>query len=183
MTSKRWALFFGLASATVFSLPAAAEDSYWTPRPSLMFLAEFTGYEATYTSSHFYRATGEACSRSWADSCDVWIAETGGEVLDLRNMEAYVLWDNHYIVDYDVYYYDLEPRFCYGSGCEAGQWSSPDYEGVWGDYFVMRESGIDSHDYDEAMPLIRYDFVLRYVYGGYVYEWTKALEIWTDDAS
>jgi len=192
MNTQRLALSVSMVALFGIASSAFADSSTWTPAPYRLKLTRDgdTTYD-TYSAPDFYRDAGESCSRSWADSCDVWKADTGGELTDVLDIDAYVFWDNAYIVDWEVYYYDVGPQLCWGGGCEDGQWSSGvDYEWSyyipWG-YYGMYEYGDPSSargpfDYDAATPVVRFDFLLQYAYDGTIYEWTKAIEIWTDDS-
>jgi hypothetical protein len=187
MTPKHLSLSIAILGTFGLSVPAHAASSYWSPAPYRLWLTTLLG-DMEYDSTEFYQANDEECSRTWADSCNVWIAETSGEVDDVRAIEGYVYWNNRYIVDFEVHYYDLGPWMCSGKGCDAGQWSD-DVDWLydawtasgfygWGEWSAMSDRG--PFDYDEATPIVRVDFELEYAAGGYVYEWTQAIEIWTE---
>jgi hypothetical protein len=184
MAANRWAILMGLFGIFGMALPAQA--NMWSPQPYSMVLGGDGSY---YYPSSIFEDSSETCSRSWADSCDVWIAETGGEVDDVTHLASWIYFDNEYIVDFDVYYYDVGPQFCWWGNCDSGSWSyAVDHERdeyAHAGYYGMWESSDPGgyrgpFDYDEETPLVRFDFTMEFMLDGTTWEYTKAIEIWTD---
>ncbi len=205
MSARRWALSLGVLFSLGVSGSARADwigthtlgETWWIPEPYWLFLESDTHGDVVLGSQDFYRARDEECTRSWSEYCQVWIAETGGEVSDVSAIMAAIRWDDernfdYQLDDWDVSYYHQSQSVCVGSDCELGYWSSDvDVAAEWlpmdgySEYYGVGEwdgpaSSYGHFDYDEFTPVVRFDFLITFAAGMWALEWTEAIEIWTE---
>ena len=196
MTAKHLALFLGLIGSSALPITAHA-SGFWGqfyPAPYVMWVQASDGSAVLYDSADFSWAGDEECSRSWSDLCSVYILEADDELTDVTGIMAFVEWQDWRMLDWEVgdvevHYYDVGPQWGGGDVCEDGQWSS-DVDTVYDQYassliYGMAEQGDPSSsrgpfDYSDLTPVVRFDFTVELQIGWTSYDYTHAVEIWTD---